>query len=124
MTRTNSTRAVARQLGLSDTAIRKAEQAGRIVREPDGCWDIERVRRALAKRPKEAAPAPWTRAAHYITDLDANVIEPVRAIHTELDAARQALERAARQIAALYPESLKLERACDAALAAQERDVE
>ena len=37
-----------------------------------------------------------------------------------MERARQALERAARQMAALYPEILRLERACDAAIAAQE----
>jgi len=42
-----SARDVARRLGLSHTAIQKAEQVGRIRREPDGSWDIEHVRKDL-----------------------------------------------------------------------------
>ena len=46
---TPSTREVARRIGLSDTAMHKAERAGRIVREPDGQWDIDRTRRRLTE---------------------------------------------------------------------------
>jgi hypothetical protein len=42
--RITSARDVARRLGLSHTAIQKAEQVGRIRREADGSWDVERVR--------------------------------------------------------------------------------
>ncbi|ODT99471.1 MAG: hypothetical protein ABS83_02080 [Rhodospirillales bacterium SCN 65-16] len=45
--RITSARDVARRLGLSHTAIQKAEQVGRIRREADGSWDVERVRRDL-----------------------------------------------------------------------------
>jgi hypothetical protein len=45
--RITSAREVARRLGLSHTAIQKAEHVGRIHREPDGSWDVERVRRDL-----------------------------------------------------------------------------
>ena len=44
---TPSTREAARRLGVSDTAIHKAERAGRIAREPDGQWDIDKTRRRL-----------------------------------------------------------------------------
>ena len=123
-----SMREAARQVGLSHTALQKAHCAGRIAPEPDGGWDSEKVRAGLATRavPKPRKPygsrAPWARAAHHIVKLDADIVGPARGIHKELEAARQALERAARQIAALYPEILKLERACDAAIAAQERE--
>ncbi|WP_137179202.1 hypothetical protein [Roseomonas sp. AR75] len=46
---TPSTREAARRLGVSDTAIRKAERAGRIAREPDGSWDIDKTRRRLVE---------------------------------------------------------------------------
>lgn len=45
--RITSAREVARRLGLSHTAIQKAEQVGRIRREADGSWDLERVRRDM-----------------------------------------------------------------------------
>jgi len=46
---TASTREAARRLGVSDTAIHKAERAGRIAREPDGQWDIDKTRRLLTE---------------------------------------------------------------------------
>ncbi|WPB86400.1 MerR family transcriptional regulator [Sediminicoccus rosea] len=46
---TASTREAARRLGVSDTAIHKAERAGRIAREPDGSWDIDKTRRRLTE---------------------------------------------------------------------------
>lgn len=46
---TRSTREAARRLGVSDTAIHKAERAGRITREPDGSWDIDKTRRRLVE---------------------------------------------------------------------------
>ena len=46
---TPSTREAARRIGLSDTAMHKAERSGRIAREPDGQWDIDKTRRRLAE---------------------------------------------------------------------------
>jgi hypothetical protein len=124
MSGVTSTREAARRLGLSDTALRKAERAGRIAREPDGSWDVECVRRALAKRQKFVAsgPAPWSRFAQRLPTPGPDIAGAARSLYEELEKARQALDRAARQIAALYPEILRLERACDAAIAAQERE--
>jgi hypothetical protein len=45
--RITSERELARRIGISHTAIQKAEAAGRIAREPDGTWDIEKTRRRL-----------------------------------------------------------------------------
>ena len=45
--RITSARDLARRLGLSHTAIQKAEQIGRIRREADGSWDLDQVRRDL-----------------------------------------------------------------------------
>ncbi|MBB3896980.1 hypothetical protein [Roseococcus suduntuyensis] len=130
MSSVTSAREVARRLGISHTAIQKAERAGRIAREPSGAWDMEKVRAGLATknapaprkpyRPRAKQP-PWARAAHHLGDLASDIRGPARGIHAELERARQALQRAAEQIAALYPEILRLERACDAAIAAQER---
>jgi len=46
---TTSTREAARRIGLSDTAMHKAERSGRIAREPDGNWDIDKTRRRLTE---------------------------------------------------------------------------
>jgi hypothetical protein len=58
--RTTSAREVARRLGVSHTAIQKAERVGRILREPDGSWDVDRVRRDMAEtaRPGRSPLAP------------------------------------------------------------------
>ena len=41
-----SNRGLARQLGVSETAVRRAEKAGRIRREADGAWDPAKVKAA------------------------------------------------------------------------------
>src|ERR671919_1143527 len=46
--RMTSNRELARQLRVSETAVRRAEKAGRIKREADGGWDLARVRAAWA----------------------------------------------------------------------------
>ena len=48
MDRRASNRELARQLGVSETAVRRAEKAGRIGREADGSWDLAKVRAAWA----------------------------------------------------------------------------
>src|ERR687893_283666 len=59
--RTGSNRALARALGVSETAVRKAEKAGRIRRAGDGSWEVERVRaawRANTDAGQQRAPVP------------------------------------------------------------------
>ncbi len=46
---TPSTREAARRLGISHTALQKAEAVGRVVREPDGQWDIEKTRQHMTQ---------------------------------------------------------------------------
>jgi hypothetical protein len=53
-----SNRALARQLGVSETAVRRAEKAGRIEREPDGGWDLARVKAAWAGNTDTAQQRP------------------------------------------------------------------
>ena len=44
--RTTSNRELARRIGVSETAVRRAEKAGRIGREADGSWDLAKVQAA------------------------------------------------------------------------------
>jgi hypothetical protein len=64
---TNSTREAARRIGVSDTAIYKAERAGRIAREPNGQWDIDKTRRRLTETadPNRSPLAVRDSAAEY-----------------------------------------------------------
>jgi hypothetical protein len=62
--RAASNRALARALGVSETAVRKAEKAGRIRRAGDGSWEVERVRaawRANTDAGQQRATAPALR---------------------------------------------------------------
>jgi hypothetical protein len=52
--RTSSNRELARQIGVSETAVRRAEKAGRIRREPDGAWDLAKVKVAWARNSDQA----------------------------------------------------------------------
>ena len=52
--RTSSNRELARQIGVSETAVRRAERAGRIKREPDGAWDLARVKAAWSRNTDRA----------------------------------------------------------------------
>jgi hypothetical protein len=52
--RTTSNRALARHIGLSETAVRRAEKAGRIRREPDGTWDLAKVQAAWSSNTDRA----------------------------------------------------------------------
>ncbi len=58
MDRTASNRELARQLGVSETAVRRAEKAGRIGREPDGAWDLAKVKAAWAGNTDPAQQRP------------------------------------------------------------------
>jgi hypothetical protein len=53
-----SNRELARHLGVSETAVRRAEKAGRITREADGAWDPARVKAAWASNTDEAQQRP------------------------------------------------------------------
>ena len=64
--RMTSNRDLARQLGVSETAVRRAEKVGRIRREPDGAWDPARVKAAWTSntdRIHEGEVACWHAAA-------------------------------------------------------------
>jgi hypothetical protein len=52
--RTSSNRELAWQIGVSETAVRRAEKVGRIRREPDGAWDLTRVKALWARNTDRA----------------------------------------------------------------------
>ena len=54
MDRTSSNRELARQIGVSETAVRRAEKAGRIRREPDDAWDRAHVKALWARNTDRA----------------------------------------------------------------------
>ena len=56
--RVTSNRELARQLGVSETAVRRAEKAGRIRRAADGSWDLAKVKAAAAACPKQRGDRP------------------------------------------------------------------
>jgi hypothetical protein len=53
-----SNRELARQLGVSETAVRRAEKAGRIKREADGSWDPTRAKAAWSDNTDQAQQRP------------------------------------------------------------------
>ncbi len=54
---TPSTRELARRIGVTETALRKAGAKGRIEREPDGQWDVEKTRRRMIET-ADPVPSP------------------------------------------------------------------
>ena len=53
-----SNRELARQIGVSETAVRRAEKASRIKREPDGSWDLSKVKAAWSDNTDQAQQRP------------------------------------------------------------------
>jgi hypothetical protein len=58
---TISNRELARRLGVSETAVRRAEKAGRIRREADGSWDLAKVEAAWSDNTDQAQQRPARR---------------------------------------------------------------
>jgi hypothetical protein len=71
--RVASQREVARRLGVSHTALQKAQRAGRIRPEADGAWDVEKVRARLAE---SSDPVRKTAALVQPAPAAARVIAP------------------------------------------------
>jgi hypothetical protein len=92
---TTSNRELARQLGVSETAVRRAEMAGRIKREPDGSWDPASVKAAWSDNtdPAQQRPARSGRPA-----TKRRVLKPVP--EAALGAVRDTLREHGEPIAA------------------------
>ena len=66
MDRMASNRGLARQLGVSETAVRRAEKAGRIQRQPDGAWDPDKVKSAWSDNTDQAQQRPCRASSNEI----------------------------------------------------------
>jgi hypothetical protein len=62
--RVTSNRELARQLGVSETAVRRAEKADRIRRGADGAWDLASVKAAWASNTDQAQQRGEPRAGN------------------------------------------------------------
>jgi hypothetical protein len=75
--RMTSNRELARQLGVSETAVRRAEKAGRIKREPDGAWDLAKVTTAWAGNTDPAQQRGESNAGTGSGRAARNAVKPV-----------------------------------------------
>jgi hypothetical protein len=94
----SSNRALARQLGVSETAVRRAEKARRIRREPDGAWDLARVRAAWAGNTDPAQQRTEPGAGDRSRRAVRHVVKPVP--EAALGAVRHTLREHGEPIAA------------------------
>jgi hypothetical protein len=89
--RMTSNRELARQLGVSETAVRRAEKAGRIRREADGAWDPATVRAAWPRNTDPAQQRPG------LEPRSARPAKPRRAMKPVPDAALGAVRETLRE---------------------------
>jgi hypothetical protein len=94
----SSNRALARQLGVSETAVRRAERAGRIGREPDGAWDLATVRAAWAGNTDPAQQRAEPSAGDATRRVARSAVKPVP--EAALGAVRDTLREHGEPIAA------------------------
>jgi hypothetical protein len=117
---TTGNRALARQLGVSETAVRRAEKAGRIRREPDRAWDLARVRAAWAGNTDPAQQRTEPGAGDRSRQAVRHVVKPVP--ESALGAVRDTLREHGEPIAAGAMTFMQA-RTANEVLKAQERRV-
>jgi hypothetical protein len=76
--RATSNRKLAQALGVSETAVRKALAAGRISRDPDGGFDVARVKRQWAGNTDAAQQRPAAKANPNLRPVPAAALQSVR----------------------------------------------
>jgi hypothetical protein len=76
--RATSNRKLAEALGVSETAVRKALAAGRISRDPDGGFDVARVKRQWAGNTGAAQQRPAAKANPTLRPVPAAALQSVR----------------------------------------------
>jgi hypothetical protein len=72
-----SNRELARQLGVSETAVRRAEKAGRIRRGAGGAWDPANVKAAWARNTDQAQQRGEARAGNGRRGAARRAVKPV-----------------------------------------------
>lgn len=85
---TPSTREAARRIGVTETALRKAATKGRIEREADGQWDVEKTRRRMVET---ADPVRSPLAANPALSADATPYARLRVAQLALKVEAQRL---------------------------------
>ena len=85
---TPSTREAARRIGVTETALRKAATKGRIEREADGNWDVEKTRRRMVET---ADPVRSPLAANPALSADATPYARLRVAQLALKVEAQRL---------------------------------
>ena len=76
--RATSNRKLAQALGVSETAVRKALATGRISRDPDGGFDVARVKRQWAGNTDAAQQRPAAKANPNLRPVPAAALASVR----------------------------------------------
>ena len=94
--RTTSNRELARWIGVSETAVRRAERAGRIRREADGSWDLARSGQRGPATPIPASSGGPGAAADSLLALQREAGSPAerRLLTQAIAAVRESLRRA------------------------------
>jgi hypothetical protein len=118
--RVTSNRELARQLGVSETAVRRAERAGRIRPEPDGAWDLANVRLAWAGNTDPAQQRGEPSAGNESGRATRRAMKPVP--ETAVGAVRETLREHGEPIAAGAMTFMQA-RTANEVLKAQERRV-
>jgi hypothetical protein len=75
--RVTSNRELARQLGVSETAVRRAEKAGRIRRGADGAWDLATAKAAWASNTDQAQQRGGPGAGNGTRSATRRAVKPV-----------------------------------------------
>ena len=116
---TTSNRELARQLGVSETAVRRAEKAGRIRREADGSWDPAKVKAAWVGQYRSGAAAAGPSAGSEAAGRRERAMKPVpeAALGAVRDTLREHGEPVCRRAAMTFMQA----RTANEVLKAQER---
>src|SRR5919106_2508414 len=85
--RVTSNRELARQLGVSETAVRRAEKAGRIRREADGSWDPANTDPAQLRPARGGGPGVNRRALKPVPEAALGAVRDTLREHGESIAA-------------------------------------